>query len=104
MTVSRSASFHRDFALLALWYVREAGPETARRYREAVDSTLSLLAAQPGLGRVRQFTHPRLKEVRSYAVERPFNRLLIFYRLRGDELLAVRLMHGARDLPRRLAE
>jgi hypothetical protein len=32
-----------------------------------------------------------------------FNRL-VFYRLTETELIAERLMHGARDLPRRLVE
>jgi hypothetical protein len=37
-------------------------------------------------------------------VVRPFQRMLVFYRVSGDVLNAVRLMHGARDLRHRLAE
>src|SRR3989442_11326876 len=42
--------------------------------------------------------------LRSFAVEQPFQRFLIFYREDGAILQAVRLMDGARDLPRRLME
>jgi len=67
--------------LQALWYVREAGDEVARRFRD-----------------------PKLRALRSFAVEQPFQRFLIFYREDGATLQAVRLMDGARDLPRRLVE
>jgi len=90
--------------LQALWYVREAGEELARRFQQAVDSRLRLLSEQPGLGRLRRFNHPRLRGLRSFALDPPFHRYLIFYREDGTTLQAVRLMDGARDLPRRLAE
>ena len=45
-----------------------------------------------------------LQGLRSFRVEPPFKKLLIFYRIEGDWIEAWRLMHGARDLPRRLAE
>jgi len=102
--LQKADAFREDFALQALWYVRQAGDEVARRFQKAVDSTLSLLCAQPGIGRTRRFRHPKLQGLRSFAVGRPFHRLQIFYRADGQTLEAVRLMHGARDLPRRLAE
>jgi hypothetical protein len=34
----------------------------------------------------------------------PFDRLLLFYRIEGDLLVVKRLLHGARNLPRRLSE
>jgi plasmid stabilization system protein ParE len=104
LPLQRGADFKEDFALRALWYVREAGGEVARRYEAAVDATLQLLCAHPDLGRQRRFRHPKLQGLRSIPVRRPFHRLLIFYRVAGDALQAVRLMHGARDLPRRLAK
>ncbi|MBI3850156.1 MAG: type II toxin-antitoxin system RelE/ParE family toxin [Verrucomicrobia bacterium] len=104
LALERAADFQIDFALRALWYVREAGGEVARHYEEAVDSALRLLCIQPELGRKRRFRHPKLQGLRSFPVQKPFNRLIVSYRV-GDEVLqAVRLMHGARDLPRRLAE
>jgi hypothetical protein len=36
--------------------------------------------------------------------QHPFENLLIFYRANDDALDVIRLMHGARHLPRRLIE
>jgi plasmid stabilization system protein ParE len=102
--LQKADAFVEDFTLQALWYVREAGDEVARRFQRAVDSRLYLLCEQPGVGRVRRFRHPKLQGLRSFAVERPFHRFVIFYREDGVTLQAVRLMDGTRDLPRRLVE
>jgi toxin ParE1/3/4 len=104
LVLQKADVFREDFALRALWYVREAGAEVARRFQKSVDATLHQLCAHPELGRKRSFRHPKLRSLRSFRVERPFNRIVIFYRVSGDKLEAVRLIHGTRDLPRRLAE
>jgi len=103
LSLQKADAFREDFTLQALWYVRQAGDEVARRFQKAVDSTLFLLCAQPEIGRTRHFHHPKLQGLRSFAVGRPFHRLLVFYRADELTLQAVRLMHGARDLSRRLA-
>lgn len=104
LALEKAEAFREDFALQALWYVREAREDVARRFEPAVDATLRRLCAQPDLGRARQFRHPKLQGLRSLPVARPFQRFLVFYRVAGGTLQAVRLMHGARDLPRRLSE
>ena len=104
LALQKADAFLEDFALQALWYVRQAGDEVARRFQQAVESRLRLLCEQPGLGRLRRFNHSKLHGLRSFALERPFQQVLIFYREDGVTLQAVRLIHGARDLPRRLAE
>ena len=103
LKLEQADSLREDFALQLLWYAREAGAKTARRFYEAVDSTLLRLCERPELGRERHFKHPRLQGIRSFRVAGSFHCVLIFYRVKGDALQAVRLMHGARDL-RRLAE
>ena len=102
--LEQADGFREDFALQVLWYVRDAGEDVARRFQPAVEGTLLKLCAQPDLGRVRGFRHPKLQGLRSLPVMRPFQSFLVFYRVVGESLQAVRLMHGARDLPRRLAE
>ena len=104
LVLQKADDFREDFALRALWYVREAGAEVARRFQESVDATLQQLCLHPELGRERRFRHPKLQGLRSFLVARPFHRTLIFYRVQEDALQAVRLIHGARNLPRRLAE
>jgi len=104
LAVQKAKFFKEDFAIQFAWYVDEAGPEVARRFQAALDRTLNKLASTPDLGRLRRFRNPRLQGLRSLPIERPFNRILVFYRAEGEVLHGVRLMHGARDLPRRLVE
>src|SRR5690242_19055994 len=104
LPLERGEDIQEDFALPGVWYVRDAGGESARRNEAAMYAILNSLCAQPDLGRKRRFRHPKLQGLRSLPVRRPFHRLLIFYRVADDALQAVRLMHGARDLPRRLVE
>ena len=104
LTVERASLFTADFERQFAWYVDKAGAQVAWRFQVALDNSLSRLAEQPEIGRMRRFAHPKLRSLRSYQVGRPFNKLLIFYRAEGGVLQALRLMHGARDLPRRLAQ
>jgi len=69
-----------------------------------LDISLVKLSIRPDLGPPRHFRHPKLRGLRSFLVEHPFENLLIFYRATDEALDAVRLMHGARNLPRRLRE
>ena len=100
----RNPLFTADVKNQFAWYWDEAGEEVAWRFEAAVEQTLLFVAAQPDLGRRRHFKHPQLQGLRSIPVERPFNKLLLFYRAEADSIEAWRLMHGARDLPRRLVE
>lgn len=104
LRLQKADAFLRDFAAQTLWYAREAPRDVPRRFLAAVESTLYRLADQPMLGRARGFKDPSLQGLRSFAVERPFHRFVVFYRIHGDTLQAVRLMDGGRDLPRRLGE
>lgn len=76
----------------------------AWRFQAALDISLVKLSTQPDLGQPRHFRHPNLRGLRSFGVVHPFEMLLIFYRANDEALDAVRLMHGARNLPRRLRE
>lgn len=102
--LKKSESYLQDFANQARWYVRHAGEDVARRFEAAADHTVVALSRDPELGRVRRFKEPRLRGLRPFRVEPPFNKLLIFYRWEGDVLEVWPLMHGARDLGRRLLQ
>ena len=86
------------------WYLEEADEGIARRFKAAVDATLDQLAVHPELGRRRRFRNPLLQGLRSLRLKTPFTKLLIFYRTDAISVEAWRLMHSARDLPRRLLE
>ena len=104
LALDRTENFTSDFDRQYRWYLAEAGEGVARRYLEAVWQTLNELAAHPRLGRPRRFRDPALQGLRSFRVRPPFEVHLIFYRHTDRELSAERLLHGRRDLPRRLRE
>ena len=104
LTVERADFFWTDLARRVDWYRDKAGPEVAVRFVDAVEATLADLTRTPALGRLRFQNWPGLEGMRSFRVRRPFQRLIIFYRFDEATLFAERLIHGARDLPRRLRE
>jgi plasmid stabilization system protein ParE len=104
LAIQRSIFFFEDFMLQAEWYAARAGEEVANRWQEAVDATLHALAASPGLGRRRRLRHRELKNIRSFRVNPPFDIHLVFYRFDDKALYAERLIHGGRDLPRRISQ
>jgi toxin ParE1/3/4 len=101
ITIAQRAE--EDLALQYRWFVENADRDVAERYLGAVDQTIQRLANYPDLGLRRHYQSPELAGIRSFAVARPFEKHLIFYRAE-DQLSIERVMHGARDLPRRLME
>lgn len=102
--VAKGPEFERDVAAHFAWYLTEANEDVAWRFKRAVDSALVTLSQQPAVGRRCKFRAAALRELRSFRVDPPFERILIFYRVVGDAVEAWRAMHGARDLPQRLVE
>ncbi len=96
--------FDADLHLRTAWHAEQGGEELAERFVDAVESTVRKLAENPHIG---WRPYPRdsdLVEIHSVLVERPFRKHLLYYRFTDEELLVERLIHGARDLPRRLRE
>ena len=67
-------------------------------------TTVRLLASHPRIGKETDYMHPKLAGIRLFLVPKPFDKHLIFYRVCGDTLDIVRIVHGLRDLPRRLLD
>ncbi len=103
-TLEQADLFWADMTRQLDWYRDKAGSAVAIRFVDAVEATLKELAQTPGLGRQRFRDWPELSGIHSFRVRPPFQRLLIFYRFDESTLFAERLIHGARDLPRRLRE
>ncbi len=100
--VRQSDCFWADLLRQVDWYREKAGPAVAEGYVNAVEATLQALAKTPGLGCPRFQHWPELAGIRSWRVDRPYHRHLIFYRFDEETFIAERIIHGARDLPRRL--
>jgi plasmid stabilization system protein ParE len=79
--------------LLELWLtIAEDNLVAADESLDSIQSTVSLLATQPEMGRVR----PELADgLRSFPTRTPY---IIFYVPDEDGLLIVRVLHHARDI------
>jgi plasmid stabilization system protein ParE len=99
-----SDAYVADFEHYGDWYLGEGGESLAWRFEESVDQTLTRLATNPTLGRKRSFQNSRLQNLRSILVEDPFGRIVLFYRFDTERVYLFRLIHGARNLSRRLLQ
>lgn len=104
LVIAQADYFWADLQRQVDWYRDRADSVIAIRYVDAVEATLKELAANPGVGRPRFRDWPQLEGIRSWRVQKPYDRHLIFYRFDEKTLFAERIIHGARDLPRRLLE
>jgi len=102
MSVRKTDEFIADLERQFEWYALNADWEIAERYLDAVEATVNLLDRHPRLGPPGGFQHPRLRDWRFFVAFRPFNKHVLFYEIIGDEVVMRRVMHGQRDLPRRL--
>ena len=84
-------------------YISRDSVDAALRFLANVESTYDGLLEMPGKGGRCEFTHPRLEGLRSYPVK-GFPNHLIFYRSDAEGIEIVAVLHGARDLPKALAE
>jgi plasmid stabilization system protein ParE len=83
--------------------IEQKVPESADRVCDAIEGTFYLLARNPGIGIVRWPSHPALADIRMLVVPR-YHNYLVFYRDTPDAVQIVAVIHGKRDLPRRLLE
>ena len=84
--------------------IAEDNPQAAEAFLDAIEEVSSLLSATPEIGSPRYFSHPELQGLRFLPL-RKFENYLLFYRaLKDEEMIEiVRIVHGARDLPRLFA-
>jgi len=78
-------------------------PEAADRVRDAIEASFHLLAGHPAIGIVRWKDHPDLADVRMLVVPH-YHNYLVFYRDTPEAVQIIAVLHGKRDLPRRLLE
>ena len=93
-----------DIAIQMSWYERQAGEIVAARHEQALRCSFQTLAENPNAGRPRRFRAVELAELKSFAAASPFDKHLIFYRADDSGLMVERVVHGVRDLARRLRE
>jgi toxin ParE1/3/4 len=84
-------------------FIHQHSPRAALRFLDAAEATIRQLAAFPGLGVRYDSEHPVLAELRFFPISR-FKNDLIFYRPLTDGIVVLRVLHGAQDIQRILAE
>lgn len=82
----------------AALYIARDSEERAIRLYDAADATYRLLLEHPNRGPLHEFDHPRLRDIRRCSLV-GFRNHLVFYRVEGDVVEVLRILHGARDIP-----
>jgi plasmid stabilization system protein ParE len=101
MKVVFSSVFEADFAELAGYFQANAGPIVSRRFENEICRLVTLLQKHPELGRLRGDLKPA--GIRSFGVTE-FRNYLLFYQIKGDDLIFLRVIFGGMDLPKILRD
>ena len=84
--------------LWGVWhFIARDNPDAATHVIEAAFATFKTLAANPNLGRPRNFRNPKLRNIRSWRIT-GFENYLIFYRGIDGGIQVNHVYHGARDI------
>lgn len=78
-------------------YLALDNPKAEAMFREALTDTFQLLSIMPNIGSSRDFHESRFSGLRMFPIKK-FEKYLIFYQSTDEELLVVRVLHGARDI------
>lgn len=77
--------------------------EKALKFDEAVFETFERLSEMPYVGTERKFSNPKLTDIRLWFVK-DFEKYLIFYRVFGNYIEIVRVLHSAQNIDSILEE
>ena len=91
-----SSVFEADFAELVAYFQDNGGSNLSLRFENQICRLTELLLRHPELGRLRKDLMPL--GIRSFGVPE-FRNYLLFYRIKGNELVFLRLRYGGMDLP-----
>ncbi len=84
-------------------YIQQSSPRSALRFLEAIEKTVERLLMFPELGAHFETGIPELSDLRVNLVT-GFEKYLLFYRVRSEEVHIERVVLGSRDLPNILRE
>ena len=88
------------------WYCKHATLEVADSFMAEVDAEILRLSARPNVGVRCRFPgmSARFQDYYFVPLSRPYDVFLVFYKFDATSLLVLRVLHGSRDMPRRLRE
>lgn len=79
------------------FFIADDSLEAAMRFIDQARDAIEFLSKFPDAGSDHLFSSESLKGTKSWPI-RGFDKWLVFYQMRSDELLVIRVLHGARDL------
>jgi toxin ParE1/3/4 len=79
------------------WYVEQGLSDVATRFRSSVESSIRLALSRPKAGAPKRVNNPALAGLRTWPVK-DFDEFRIYYLLRGDAFMVIRVLHGKRDI------
>jgi len=79
------------------WYREQSGAKLARRWEQAVSNAIVRISRNPHIGAKCSFKTAELSDVRRTIIQK-FPKHLLFYQAQNDQLVVLRVIHGARDL------
>jgi plasmid stabilization system protein ParE len=91
-----SSVFEGDFAELVAYFQDNAGSDLSVRFENQICELIEWLMRHPELGRLRKDLKP--VGIRSFGVP-DFRNYLLFYQIKGGDLVLLRLRYGGMDLP-----
>lgn len=95
--VSLSELAVADIFAQADWYEAQANLKLAMRWEKSVSVAVLRLAKTPYAGALCRFESPELAGTRWFSIP-GFPKHLLFYQVRGNSILILRVVHGVRDL------
>jgi len=78
-------------------FIAQTSIEMACRFDDAAFASFSRLCEMPLLGTERRFVNPALEEIRVWFVK-DFEKYLIFYRVFGNYIEIIRVLHSAQEI------
>lgn len=90
--ILRTTQAQLDLVEIGLFVARQDAA-AANRLLDQIDQQCRQLAGFPELGRKREELAPDLRSI-------PVGNYVIFYRATRDSIQVIRILHGARDIPR----
>jgi len=79
------------------YYLEQASPQVALRFRERVKSTVSALGQNPCIAPIFPAGDPDLVEVRSWPVA-GFDVIRLYFMLTSEAMVIIRVLHGKRNV------
>jgi toxin ParE1/3/4 len=96
MRIIKRPQVVKDLIELAT-YLAEDSLDVSDNFLFSAEKTFQKLSQFPQRGKLSNFTHPQLTNIRQQAIE-GFRKYLIFYRLTDSSVEIIRVIHGARNL------